>query len=103
MQSDLISRSKLHKSLLREKTIVLDGLQYIRADVVKEKLSMAPSVDAVSVVRCEDCMHRGEMECPMRFEDYISNGGDDGDWVIHDWTAEYGFCHCGEKKDAEHE
>ena len=44
MQSDLISRSKLHKSLLREETIVVDGLQYIRADVVKEKLSMAPSV-----------------------------------------------------------
>lgn len=50
MQNDAISRSKLYKSLLREETIVLDGLQYIRADAVKEKLSMAPSIEVAKVV-----------------------------------------------------
>lgn len=56
-KTDLISRSKLHTSLSREDIKVVEGLQYIRADAVLAKISMAPSVDAVEVVRCKTCQY----------------------------------------------
>lgn len=46
MQSDLISRSKLHKSIQREEPVIIDGWAYIRRSAVLEKISMAPGVEA---------------------------------------------------------
>lgn len=61
-----------------------------------------PTIDAVEVVRCRDCKHRGIAgECPMCYtEDYYDE--DDGyDYWDVDKTVDDGFCHCGEKVDTE--
>ena len=60
-----------------------------------------PTVDAVEVVRCKDCKHRGEeIICPMCFEEPIE-WDDDGyseiDWILHDCTHNDGFCDRGER------
>lgn len=49
MQNDLISRSKLHKSIQREEPIIIDGLAYVRYGAMLAKISMAPGVDALEV------------------------------------------------------
>lgn len=54
--TDMISRKALQNSIRREPEIIVSGLRYIRADAVRAKISVAPSVDAVPVVRCGECV-----------------------------------------------
>ena len=59
--------------------------------IVKGVLESAPSVDAVEVVRCKDCIRRYDTdECPMCF-------------LIEGWYCEFtqddGFCDRGERKE----
>lgn len=89
MRNDLISRNKLHKSLQREEIKVVDGLQYLRADVALAKISMPPSVDAVEVVRCGECKHAREVP-PGKYVACIM------------WNRAFpcdGFCHMGVRMD----
>lgn len=61
------------------------------------EIETSPTVDAVEVVRCKDCKHRGIVsECPMCYtEDYYDE--DDGyDYWDVDKTIDDGFCYCGE-------
>lgn len=65
----------------------------------------ASTVDAVEVVRCKDCKHRGDdVHCPMCFEEQIE-WDDDGytevDYVLHDRTTDDGFCPYGERREGE--
>lgn len=64
-------------------------------------LDLQPTVDAVEVVRCKDCKHRGYVEtCPMcweEFQDYDENGGAWFDGITHDRTQDEYFCSCGER------
>ena len=68
-------------------------------DIIDE----TPTVDAVEVVRCKDCIHRGEEgECPMYFVQEIEwddDGYTEWDYVPHDYTVDDGFCDRGERKD----
>lgn len=57
MQSDLISRSKLRKSIQREEVVLVGDKTYIRLNAVMAKIDVAPGVDAVEVVRCRDCRY----------------------------------------------
>ena len=53
-------------------------------------LQEAPTVDAVEVVRCKDCIRRYDTEeCPMCF---LSEG------QYHEFTRDDGFCDRGERK-----
>lgn len=71
-----------------------------------EKIDNAPTVDAVEVVRCKDCIHKPtgsgvnhdiefpeqDYRCPCRCEDYWYSWMPDDDW----------FCANGERrKDAD--
>lgn len=60
----------------------------------------APTIDAVEVVRCRKCIHRGYAYCPMCHEEYHFDEDDGTDYVTRDYTEDDGFCHCGEKLDA---
>lgn len=97
MQSDLISRSKLHKSIQREDPIIIDGLAYVRYDAMLAKISMATTIDASEVVRCRECALRGSSSCPMKYSGtgaYIGMGMyDEG----RDNTNDNGFCHKGRR------
>ena len=61
------------------------------------------SADAVEVVRCKDCMHRHEYECPMYHEEWftIDEGGgyEDDDYNVIDKTCDDGFCQYGEREE----
>ena len=53
-------------------------------------LREAPTIDAVPVVRCKDCIRRYDTdECPMCF---LSEG------KYYEYTNENGFCDRGERK-----
>lgn len=54
-------------------------------------LREAPTIDAVPVVRCKDCIRRYDTdECPMCF---LIEG------KYYDYTNENGFCDRGERKE----
>lgn len=49
------------------------------------------------LVRCYDCIHRGQGECPMTYEEYFDEWPD-SDWIRNDMTEDCGFCHKGERR-----
>ena len=54
-------------------------------------LKKQPTIDAVPVVRCKDCIRRYDTdECPMCF---LIEG------KYYEYTNENGFCDCGERKE----
>lgn len=62
----------------------------------------APSVDAVPVVRCKDCVYRGnEIYCPMFRMEETWDEDDGADYYYVDLTVDDGFCYCGAKMDLE--
>lgn len=81
-----------------------DGMQ-LAINTCIELLNSQRTVDAVEVVRCKDCKHRGEeVECPMYFVKKIE-WDDDGyteyDYVPYDHTVDDGFCDRGERGEGE--
>ena len=68
---------------------------------VTEAIERSPTVDAVPVVRCKDCKHRGDYGCPMYHEEYIEwedDGYHESEIVEHDRTRDDGFCDLGERR-----
>lgn len=58
---------------------------------VKFDIEDMPTIDAVQVVRCKDCIRRYDTdECPMC---YLSEG------KYYEYTNENGFCDRGERKE----
>ena len=58
---------------------------------VKFDIEEMPTIDAVPVVRCKDCIRRYDTEeCPMC---YLSEG------KYYEYTNENGFCDRGERKE----
>lgn len=62
------------------------------------RLRSAPDVDAVPVIRCKDCKHRGGYKCPMYHNETSLDDLDGFDDYNVDKTDGDGFCHRGEKK-----
>ena len=61
------------------------------ANAVLDSIDSQPTVDAVEVVRCKDCIRRYDTdECPMCF---LIEGN------YCDYTNENGFCDRGERKE----
>lgn len=60
-------------------------------DIAWNKIDQAPTIDAVPVVRCKDCIRRYDTdECPMCF---LIEG------KYYEYTNEKGFCDRGERKE----
>ena len=58
---------------------------------IEDWLNSAPTIDAVLVVRCKDCIRRYDTdECPMCF---LIEG------KYYEYTNENGFCDRGERKE----
>ena len=51
------------------------------------QIAMAPTVDAVEVVRCRECKYHNKPPCPMR--------------LSFNWTEDNDFCSYGERKDGD--
>lgn len=67
-------------------------------DAVEDALQDAPTIDAVPVIRCKDCKHRGGYNCPMYHTETSLDDLDGFDDYNVDKTDGDGFCHRGEKK-----
>ena len=71
--------------------------------VTAEQIAKMPTIDAVPVVRCKDCKHRGDdVHGPMCFEEMSEYDDGDGymevDYIPHDRTTDDGFCDRGERR-----
>nr|DAH17030.1 MAG TPA: baseplate protein [Caudoviricetes sp.] len=58
--------------------------------LIHNAVDNAPTVDAVPVVRCKDCQHRGTIYCPAVNETI-------GNWLV-DYTSDEAYCWCGRPK-----
>lgn len=67
-------------------------------DAVEDALQDTPTIDAVPVIRCKDCKHRGGYHCPMYHTETSLDDLDGFDDYNVDRTDNNGFCHRGEKK-----
>ena len=70
------------------------------------KVAALSTVDAVEVVPCKECKHRGHiLRCPMCFEEQYEFDEGDGymctDYRTYDRTKDNGYCDRGERKDNE--
>ena len=63
-------------------------------DIVQKVLETAQTVDAVPVVRCENCRKRHTWECAMHYE------SEDGK-EQYGWENDNDFCSWGERKDGD--
>lgn len=87
-----------YKHLYHQTKLMLEKYQDEIVPGLREQLEKR-----VEVVRCKDCWRRHNANvCPMRFEEVIE-WDDDGymetELVTHDYTADWGFCDRGERKD----
>lgn len=58
--------------------------------LIHNAIDNAPTVDAMSVVRCKDCLYRNKILCPMIYET-LGNG-------LIDYTIDDGYCDRGKRK-----
>jgi len=95
----LIDADRLNKPIYAEEdNITGSGMSYDEIcgyndgiDIAWNKIDQAPTIDAVPVVRCKDCIRRYDTdECPMCF---LIEGN------YCDYTNENGFCDRGERKE----
>ena len=95
----LIDVDRLNKPIYAEEdNITGSGMSYDEIcgyndgiDIAWNKIDGAPTIDAVPVVRCEDCIRRYDTdECPMCF---LIEG------KYYEYTNENGFCDRGERKE----
>lgn len=59
-----------------------------------------PSAES-EIIRCKDCKHRQEDECPMyhvEWVEYDDDGYIDSYDVIYDYTEDDGYCHMAERR-----
>ena len=79
--------------IIYDKSNELTQVSAIREYIKRQKafLDKFPTIDAVTVVRCKDCIRRYDTdECPMCF---LIEG------KYYEYTNENGFCDRGERKE----
>ena len=95
----LIDADRLNKPIYAEEdNITGSGMSYDEIcgyndgiDIAWNKIDQAPTIDAVPVVRCKDCIRRYDTdECPMCF---VIEG------KYYEYTNGNGFCDRGERKE----
>ena len=97
----LIDADRLNKPIYAEEdNITGSGMSYDEIcgyndgiDIAWNKIDQAPTIDAVPVVRCKDCIRRYDTdECPMCF---LIEG------KYYEYTNGNGFCDRGERKEGD--
>ena len=95
----LIDADRLNKPIYAEEdNMTGSGMSYDEIcgyndgiDIAWNKIDQAPTIDAVPVVRCKDCIRRYDTdECPMCF---LIEGN------YCEYTNENGLCDRGERKE----
>lgn len=96
--SDLINRSAVLELSYFEITPNYD-CPSVALVVDVEDIEKLPAVDAVPVIRCKDCKHRGGYNCPMYHTETSLDDLDGFDDYNVDRTDGDGFCHRGERRE----
>jgi len=70
-----------------------------------EAVGMAiEALEQKPVVRCKECKHRYDFNCPMYYEEWFTidegDGYYDSDFHVIDETQDDGFCYQGEREEA---
>lgn len=73
---------------------ISNAKRYMDAFNIISYVINAPTVDAVPVIRCRDCKHRGTDECPMHI-----NGQSADEAFLR--TVDDDYCSHGERSDGE--
>ena len=98
----LIDANELTERIKSYAGMFTDELGFVVSlEAVIGGIEFSPTVDAVPVVRCKDCKHRGDYDCPMYREEYIEwedDGYHESEIVEHDRTSDDGFCDRGERR-----
>jgi hypothetical protein len=98
---DLIDREALLNYLQCYKKESYCG-GFVCFDLIMDEIECEPTVDAVEVVRCWECVHRRKRECPLYNEKYMEYDMGYGDieqvCKITDGTIDDGFCYKGERR-----
>ena len=95
----LIDAEQLSEAIHDNVPAPYDDASWAKENCLYE-IDMAPTVDAVPVVRCRECKHRYTENCPMYFHDFYWLEGyreyvdDDTDHTEDDY-----FCPKGERKE----
>lgn len=70
MNNDLISRSEIRKHILNMTGMFTDELGFVlSSDAVIGAIETVPTIDAVKVVRCKDCLNCG-MKASIKYDGY---------------------------------
>ena len=96
---DSISRQVIFDSLMT----AVAAVGVIDGDDIKLIFDNLPSAEP-EIIRCKDCKHRDEDECPMRYVEWVTyeeDGYFESDDVVHDRTLDDGFCDRWEKDDTD--
>ncbi len=73
---------------------VRQGLNVEKIALLLMLIDMQPTVDAVEVVRCKDCINRHTCDCPLSYA---------VDWGIgNELPSDDDYCSCGERKEPDH-
>lgn len=107
MNDDVISRNAVLGLLLRIKAHASVAVLYETisketenkvveiVDMFAEQIQSIPALDAVPVVRCNDCKYRCTLVCPMFHRETCLDDLDGFDDYDVDRTDDDGFCHLG--------
>lgn len=101
MESDLISRSAVLETMDKYIDMAKDDEMHHALCVMAEGINDLPTLDAVPVVRCRDCKHRGGYNCPMYHTETSLDDLDGFDEYAVDRTADDGYCEIGRKRNAQ--
>ena len=89
-------------ALPMHKVKIVHAFGIVEGNVVfPDSVAKAPTIDAVPVVRCRECIHRGSAYCPMRHEDYYFDEDDGADYVTRDYTEDDAYCNQGERMEGD--
>ena len=87
---EVLERIKENPKMTRDGMHIISGCH-----MLCEMIDDAPTIDAVEVVRCRECVFRGQHDlCPMNVRVYMLDEA-----AYLDCTEDDGFCHKGEKMD----
>lgn len=87
---EVLERIKESPKMTRDEMHIISGCH-----MLCEMIDDAHTIDAVPVVRCRECVFRGQHDlCPMNVRVYMLDEA-----AYLDCTEDDGFCHKGEKMD----
>ena len=69
-----------------------------RNSIIQQVIDEQPTVDAIEVVRCKDCVWNKQPQCPLSYTSPLSEDGEVSIWYKNKGND---YCSYGKRKDGE--